>query len=103
LWGERYLSDQVISFLGQKYSDKANEENQMCQNILLPSYLSTGNVLKTVVECIICHQNDMESMVNMFLPVQMNLCHWGLAIFSIKNKIVFFDDAYHCPIPDELK
>ena len=71
LCGERYLSDEVINFLGQKYCDKANEEIQICQNIFLPSYLSTGNVLKTVVERI-CHQNNMESVVNMFLPVHMN-------------------------------
>ena len=102
LCGERYLSDEIINFLGQKYCDKANEESQMHQNILLPSYLSTGNVLKTVVERI-CHQNDMESVANMFLPVHMNSCHWGLAMFSIKNKTVFFDDGYHCPIPQELK
>ena len=102
LCGERYLSDEIINFLGQKYCDKANEESQMHQNILLPSYLSTGNVLKTVVERI-CHQNDMESVANMFLPVHMNSCHWGLAMFSIKNKTVFFDDGYHCPIPKELK
>ena len=24
-------------------------------------------------------------------------------MFSIKNKTVFFDDGYHCPIPKELK
>ena len=98
LCGERYLSDEVINFLGQKYCDKANED----QNIFLPSYLSTGNVLKTVVERI-CHQNNMESVVNMFLPVHMNSCHWGLAIFSIKNQTVFFDDGYHCAVPKELK
>ena len=102
LCGERYLSDEVINFLGQKYCDKANEEIQICQNIFLPSYLSTGNVLKTVVERI-CHQNNMESVVNMFLPVHMNSCHWGLAIFSIKNQTVFFDDGYHCAVPKELK
>ena len=102
LCGERYLSDEVINFLGQKYCDKANEESQMCLNILLPSYLSTGNVLKTVVERI-CLQNNTESVVNMFLPIHMNSCHWGLAIFSMKNKSVFFDDGYHCPIPEELK
>ena len=102
LCGERYLSDEVINFLGQKYCDKANEEIQICHNIFLPSFLSTGNVLKTVVERI-CHQNNMECAVNMFLPVHMNSCHWGLAIFSIKNKTVFFDDGYHCAVPKELK
>ena len=81
------MSDEVINFLGQKYCDKANEESEICQNIVLPLYLSTGNVHKSVVERI-CHPNDMESVVNMFLPVHMNSCHWGLAIFSIKNKSV---------------
>ena len=74
LCGERYLSDEVINFLGQKYCDKANEEIQICQNIFLPSFLSTGNVFKTVVERI-CHQNNMECAVNIFLPVYMNSCH----------------------------
>ena len=97
------MSDEVINFLGQKYCDQANEESQMYQNILLPSYLSAGNVLKTVVEHITCHHNNLASVVNMFLPVHMNLCHWGLSIFSINNQTVFFDDGYHCPIPEELK
>ncbi|KAJ7377450.1 Cysteine-type peptidase [Desmophyllum pertusum] len=101
LCGERYLSDEIINFLGQKYCDKANEEMQECQNILLPSYLSTGNV-DTVVEYI-CRHSDMGSVVNMFLPVHMNSCHWGLAIFSIVDQTVFFDDGYHCSIPENLK
>ena len=102
LVGERYVSDEVINFLGQKYCDKANEESQLGQNIFLPSYLSTGKVLNNVVEHI-CHQNDMEGVVTMFLPVHMNSCHWGLAIFSMKNQTVYFDDGYHCPVPQNLK
>lgn len=45
----------------------------------------------------------MGSVENMFLPVHMDSCHWGLAIFSIKNQTVFFDDGYNCSIPEELK
>ena len=40
----------------------------------------------------------------MFLPVHMqNECHWGLAIFSVRECKVFFDDGYHYPVPEELK
>lgn len=80
----------------------ANEEAEMCQNIFLTSYLSTGKVLQTVGQHI-CHQNNMGTVVNMLLPVHRNACHWGLAILSIKDQTVFFDDGYHCPIPKELK
>ena len=45
----------------------------------------------------------MALVKNMFLPVHMNMCHWGLAIFSVVEQTVFFDDGYHCPIPDNLK
>jgi len=39
---------------------------------------------------------------NTFLPVHMNESHWGLAVFSAEEKTVYFDDGYHCPIPEEL-
>ena len=45
----------------------------------------------------------MGSVENMFLPVHMNSSHWGLAIFSIAEQTVYFDDGYHCPIPEHLK
>ena len=74
----------------------------MCQNILLPSYFSTGTVFHSVVESI-CHHNDMGSVKNMFLPVHIEPSHWGLAIFTIAHQTVYFDDGYHCPIPENLK
>jgi len=46
----------------------------------------------------------MASVVQMFLPVHMqNKCHWGLAIFSVRECKVFFDDGYHYPVPEQLK
>ena len=65
LCGERYLSDELINFLGKKYCDKANEEGQICQNVLLPSYFSSGTIFSSVVENI-CHHNDMRNVKNMF-------------------------------------
>lgn len=32
----------------------------------------------------------------------MNESHWGLAVFSVSEKTVYFDDGFHCPIPGEL-
>ena len=29
--------------------------------------------------------------------------HWGLAIFSMTDQTVYFDDGYHCPVPENLK
>ena len=88
LCGERYLSDEVVNFLALKYCDRANKEQQSCKNILLPSFLSAGDILA----------------VNIFLPVFMpEKCHWGLAIFSVIEHTVFFDDGFHCPIPAHLK
>lgn len=103
LCGERYLSDELLNFLGDKFCDMANEKHQSCQNILLPSFLSTGTILESVVNNI-CHSHDMASVVHMFLPVHMSEeCHWGLAIFSVTDSTVFFDDGYHYPIPENLK
>ena len=41
---ERYLSDEIINLLIQRYFDLANEKNQSCTFILLPSFLSVGEV-----------------------------------------------------------
>ena len=103
LCGERYLSDEVVNFLALKYCDRANEEQQSCKNILLPSFPSTGDILESTVTNI-CLNHEMENAVNMFLPVFMpEKCHWGLAIFSVIEHTVFFDDGFHCPIPAHLK
>lgn len=104
LAGERYLhvSDEIINFLIQKYCDKANEtQEQNGLQILLPSFLSTGTVLRNVIQRL-CLLNDMERVKHMFLPVHINESHWGLAVFSTEEKTVYFDDGYHCPIPEEL-
>lgn len=46
----------------------------------------------------------MENAINMFLPVYMReKCHWGLAIFSVVEHTVLFNDGYHFPIPEDLK
>ena len=103
LCGERYLSDEILNFLGHKFCERANDEHQACLNILLPSFLSSGNIINSVVSKI-CVSHDMASVVQMFLPVHMqNECHWGLAIFSVRECKVFFDDGYHYPVPEELK
>ena len=103
LCGERYLSDEIFNFLGHKFCERANNEHQACLNILLPSFLSSGNIINSVVSKI-CVSHDMVSVVKMFLPVHMqNECHWGLAIFSVRECKVFFDDGYHYPVPEELK
>ena len=103
LCGERYLSDEIINFVTQKYCDKANESTKACNNILLPSFLSSGCVLRNVVESICLHYN-MQEVVTMFLPVHMvHECHWGLAIFSVKEKSISFDDGYHYAIPEDLR
>ena len=95
LCGERYLSDEILNFLVEKYCGKSNQEKQVEQNILLPSFLSTGDVLRNMVERI-CLGKDMGLVKNMFLPVHMNMCHWGPAVFSVVEQTVFFDDGYHC-------
>ena len=103
LCGERYLSDEIVNFLIQKYCDRKNQSEKACHNILLPSFLSSGYVLRNVVESI-CLRYDMENVDTMFLPVHMaDECHWGLAVFSVKEQKIFFDDGYHCPIPDNLR
>ena len=103
LCGERYLSDEAVNFLALKYCDRANEEQRSCKNILLPSFLSTGDILESTITNI-CFNHDMEEAVNMFLPVFMpEKCHWGLAILSVIEHTVFFDDGFHYPIPAHLK
>ena len=101
LCGERYLSDEILNFLGQKYCDISNENRQECNNILLLSFLSTGKVFENVVGNI-CVKYDLDSIMHMFMPVHINSNHWGLAIFSVDDQTVFFDDGFHSPIPHEL-
>ena len=36
------------------------------------------------------------------MPVHINSNHWGLAVFSVDDQTVFFDDGFHSPIPHEL-
>ena len=38
LCGERYLSDEIINLLIQRYCDRANEKQHSCRFILLPSF-----------------------------------------------------------------
>ena len=103
LVGERYLCDEIIDFLIQKYCDKANAvEMHHGLNILLPSFLSTGAILRNVVERLSL-TNDMEKVGQMFLPVHLHNSHWGLAVFSVSEKTISFDDGFHCAIPEELK
>ena len=99
--GERYLSDEILNFLGQKYCDEFNHNRQACHNILLPSFLSTGELLENVVVNIRANY-DLDSVMSMYLPVHINSNHWGLAIFSVVDQTVFFDDGYHSPVPDDL-
>jgi len=77
LAGERYLTDKIMYFLIQKYCNKANEapEKNGLQ-ILLPLFLSTGTVLRNVVQRL-CILNDMERVKYVFLPVHMNKSQWG--------------------------
>ena len=82
------LSDEMLNFLVEKYCDKSNQEKQVEQNILLPSFLSTGDVLRNVVERI-CLRKDMGLVTNNFLPGHMNMCHWGLAVFSVVEQSLF--------------
>ena len=96
LAGERYLSDEVINFLIWKYCDRANEaETQTSLKILLPSFLSTGVVLRNAIERSLIY--DMERVKHMFLPVHINESHWGLAVFSVSDKTVF---RRWLPLPD---
>ena len=103
LVGERYLNDDIINFLIQKYCDKANAAREHTgTKVLLPSFLSMGKVSSNVVQrlSLTC---DMERVENMLLPVHINDSHWGLAVFSVPGKTVYFDDGYHGPIPEDLK
>ena len=103
LCGERYLSDEILNFLGNKFCDRANDDHQSCLNVLLPSFLSNGIIINSVVKKV-CTSHDMASVANMFLPVHVqDECHWGLAIFSVGDCKVFFDDGYHYPVTEELK
>ena len=91
LVGERYLCDEIINFLIQKYRDRANAmENQGGLKILLPSFLSIGTVLRNVVERLsLIH--DMERVEQMFLPVHLHQSHWGLGVLSVRENTVAFD------------
>ena len=92
-----------MNLLIQKYCDTKNQSKKACHSILLPSFLSSGCVLRNVVESIIL-RCDIERVDTMFLPVHMaDECHWVLAIFSVKEQTIRFDDGYHCPIPENLR
>jgi Ulp1 family protease len=74
----------------------------LCRYMLLPSFISTGEVSRDIVENICC-SGDMNTVDTMFLPVHMFSCHWGLAIFSVAEQTVFFDDGYHSSMPKQLQ
>jgi len=75
LCGERYLSDEVLNLLALKCCDRANEEQQSSHNVLLLSFLSTGDILESVVTNI-CLNHDMDNAINMLLPVYLQeKCH----------------------------
>ena len=98
MWGKIPIR-RNFEFLRKKNS----ATGQSCLNNLLPSFLSSGNIINSVVSNT-CVSHDMASVVQMFLPVHMqNKCHWGLLIFSVRDCQVFFDDGYHYPIPKEPK
>jgi len=40
LCGERYLSDEILNFLVEKYCDKSNQNKEVEQHILLAFFLS---------------------------------------------------------------
>ena len=101
--GERYLSDEIINLLIQRYCDLANENNQSCTFTLLSSFLSVGEVSENVIKSI-CTVEDINEVEVMFLPVYMaELCHWGLVILSVGEQSVFLDDRYHCQISRDLQ
>lgn len=103
LVGERYLCDEIINFLIQKYCDKANAvEMHHGLKILLPSFLSTSAILRNVVERLSL-TNDLQKVGQMFLPVHLHNSHWGLAVFSVSKNTISFDDGFHCANPEELK
>ena len=64
LCGERYLSDEILNFFGQKYCDESNHNRQACHNILLLSFLSTGELFENVVVNI-CTNYDLDSVMSM--------------------------------------
>lgn len=100
--GERYLSDEIINLLIQSYCDRANAKHHSCRYKLLPSFLSVGEVSKKLIENI-CKAEEMNEIEVLFLPIHMLQCHWGLAIFSVSEQTVFFDDGYHCPVSEDLR
>ena len=100
--GERYLSDEIINLLIQSYCDRANAKHHSCRYKLLPSFLSVGEVSKKLIENI-CKAEEMNEIEVLFLPIHMLQRHWGLAIFSVSEQTVFFDDGYHCPVSEDLR
>jgi len=66
LCGERYLSDETINMLIQRYCDVANEKQNRSRYLLLPSFLSTGEFPKDIVRNV-CDSVDI-SMVDTMYP-----------------------------------
>ena len=61
--GERYLSDEIINLLIQRYCDQANvKHHSCCYNLhVLPSFLSVGEVSNKLIENI-CKAEEMNEV-----------------------------------------
>ena len=68
---------------------------------MLPSYVTSDFGSNTIYQ--LCPHVDMSKVRTLFLPMHLHGCHWGLAIFFLKEHEVQFDDGYHCPITNEIE
>ena len=92
----RYLTDEVINLLINKYCDEANGRHGMDFFALLPSVVST-KFRQSAVHNLRANV-DMRTVEMIFLPMHLHGNHWGLLVFDASNCSVEYDDGFHFPV-----
>ena len=98
---ERYLNDEVMNLLINKYCDEANSRLGGDVFSMLPSYVTAEFGCNAILQ--LCASVDITTTEVVFYPKHLNGNHWGLIILNTKKKEVQIDDGYHCPITTEIK
>ena len=98
---ERYLSDEVINLLINKYCDAANGRFGRDLFTMLPSDVFT-KFRESAVHNLYANV-DISTVETIFLPMHLHGNHWGLLVFDASNCSVEYDDGFHYPVTASIQ
>ena len=98
---ERYLNDEVINLLINKYCNAANGRLGRDLFAMLPSDVST-KFRESAVHNLYANV-DISTVETIFLPMHLHGNHWGLLVFDASNCSVEYDDGFHYPVTASIQ